>query len=121
MATTVHRGFTIQTTPDSSDVWQVQIKNKVYTGSLPAIKKSIDWWCDAASMIDPKEFASLNKTKEEPAGATQVNHKGHLLKNDTGGANSWYCFFNGRLIKGSKPALQKHIDAHMAAAAKKKR
>lgn len=120
MATTVHRGFTIQSVPSNPDVWQVRIKNKVYSGNLPAVKKTIDWWCDTASMIDPKEFASLATKKEETSGSQQENYNGQLLKNDTGEKNGWYCFFNGRLIKGSKPALQKHIDAHVAAAKRKR-
>ncbi|NVC42607.1 DUF3319 domain-containing protein, partial [Vibrio vulnificus] len=36
-------------------------------------------------------------------------------KNDTGEPNAWYCFFNGKLIKGSKAAIQRHIEAYLIA------
>ncbi len=29
--------------------------------------------------------------------------------------NAWYCFFNGKLIKGSKAAIQRHIEAYLIA------
>ncbi len=113
MATTVHRGFTLQSNASAPDVWSVQIKNRVLSGNLAAVKKSIDWWCDTASMIDPKEFASLAPKRNE-GGEQQEAYNGCLLKNDTGAKNSWYCFFNGKLIKGGKEALKRHIDAHSA-------
>ena len=37
------------------------------------------------------------------------------IKNDTGEPNAWYCMFNGRLIKGGKIALQRHIEAYLLA------
>ncbi|WP_104402138.1 DUF3319 domain-containing protein [Vibrio penaeicida] len=115
MATSMHRGFTLQSS--NGEVWQVKIKNRVLSGNLASVKKSIDWWCDTASLIDPKEFATLEAKKV--AAGTEENYNGFQLKNDTGAPNAWYCFFNGRLIKGGKLAIQKHIDAHLAAAAKK--
>lgn len=115
MPTTSHRGFTLQSKPSSPDVWSVQIKNRVLTGNLAAVKKSIDWWCDTASLIDPKEFASLAGKNSEKPSEQQESFNGILLKNDTGDKNGWYCFFNGRLIKGGKEALKKHIHANMAA------
>ncbi|OCH78724.1 hypothetical protein A6E14_16795 [Vibrio genomosp. F10] len=54
--------------------------------------------------------------KRESSGSPQAeNFNGYALKNDTGEANTWYCFFNGRLIKGSKIAIQKHIEAYIIA------
>ncbi len=114
MANASYRGFTLQTAKQSADIWQVRIKNHVLTGNLAAVKKSIDWWCDTASLIDPSEFESVGKTREV-TGSKEENFNGFTLKNDTGEPNSWYCFFNGRLIKGSKLALQKHIEAHLIA------
>ncbi len=119
MANTMHRGYTIQSSNANPDVWQVRIKNKVLAGNLAAVKKSVDWWCDTASLIDPKEFSSLAANRPASGGASEENYNGYSLKNDTGAANAWYCFFNGRLIKGGKIAIQKHIDAHLAAAARK--
>ena len=40
---------------------------------------------------------------------------GYTIKNDTGEANAWYCMFNGKLIKGAKPAIQRHIEAYLVA------
>jgi len=114
MAIATYRGFTLKSAPNSTEVWQVQIKNHVLTGNLAAVKKSIDWWCDTASIIDPREFESVGRKREVAAG-TQENFNGFSLKNDTGEANGWYCFFNGRLIKGSKVAIQKHIEAFLLA------
>ncbi|MGY2575355.1 DUF3319 domain-containing protein [Vibrio sp. C8] len=114
MANASYRGFTLQTAKQSADIWQVRIKNHVLSGNLAAVKKSIDWWCDTASLIDPSEFESVGKTREVQ-GSKEENFNGFTLKNDTGQANGWYCFFNGRLIKGSKLALQKHIEAHLLA------
>ncbi|WP_068717590.1 DUF3319 domain-containing protein [Vibrio tritonius] len=115
MAVSVYRGFHLQSAPNSTEVWQVKIKNHVLTGNLAAIKKSIDWWCETASLIDPREFESLNAKREESTGALHENFNGYTLKNDTGAPNAWYCFFNGRLIKGSKLAIQKHIEAYLVA------
>ncbi|EMA2481725.1 DUF3319 domain-containing protein [Vibrio fluvialis] len=114
MAIATYRGFTLKSAPNSTEVWQVQIKNHVLIGNLAAVKKSIDWWCDTASIIDPREFESVGRKREVAAG-TQENFNGFSLKNDTGEANGWYCFFNGRLIKGSKVAIQKHIEAFLLA------
>lgn len=114
MANASYRGFTLQTAKQSTDIWQVRIKNHVLSGNLAAVKKSIDWWCDTASLIDPSEFESVGKAREV-LGSKEENFNGFTLKNDTGEANGWYCFFNGRLIKGSKLALQKHIEAHLLA------
>lgn len=114
MANASYRGFTLQTAKQSADIWQVRIKNHVLSGNLAAVKKSIDWWCDTASLIDPSEFESVGKAREV-LGSKEENFNGFTLKNDTGEANGWYCFFNGRLIKGSKLALQKHIEAHLLA------
>lgn len=114
MAIATYRGFTLKSAPSSTEIWSVQIKNHLLTGNLAAVKKSIDWWCDTASIIDPREFESVGRKREVAAGV-QENFNGFSLKNDTGEANGWYCFFNGRLIKGSKVAIQKHIEAFLLA------
>ncbi len=111
MANAIYRGLALQTTQDSKDTWQVQIKSHMLIGSLIAVKKSIDWWRDTAVIIDPSEFESINSKR-----AAEISHEdnfnGYILKNDSGEINDWYCFFNGRLVKGSKLAIQKHIDTH---------
>lgn len=115
MAIATYRGFTLKSAPNSTEVWQTKIKTHVLTGNLAAVKKSIDWWCDTASLIDPSEFEAVGKRRDEANKAIQEQFNGFTLKNDTGEANSWYCFFNGRLIKGAKAAIQKHIEAHLSA------
>lgn len=115
MAITTYRGLTLKSAPNSTEVWQVKIKTHVLTGNLAAVKKSIDWWCDTASIIDPNEFESVGRKREGAYRSAQEQFNGFTLKNDTGEPNAWYCFFNGRLIKGSKIAIQKHIEAHLLA------
>lgn len=39
MAAATYRGFTLKTAGSSTDVWQVQIKNHVLSGSMPAVKR----------------------------------------------------------------------------------
>ncbi|CAH8199544.1 MULTISPECIES: DUF3319 domain-containing protein [Vibrio] len=114
MAISIYRGFNLKSAPNSTEIWQVKIKNHVLTGNLAAVKKSIDWWCDTASIIDPREFNSVGQKRNVTSGH-QEQFGGFTLKNDTGEANAWYCFFNGRLIKGSKVAIQKHIEAFLLA------
>ncbi|ELV8625595.1 phage tail protein [Vibrio cidicii] len=114
MAISNYRGFNLKSAGNDTSVWQVRIKNHVLQGSLSAVKKSIDWWCDTASIIDPREFASLDRKLE--SGTPQAeNFNGFSIKNDTGEPNAWYCFFNGKLIKGSKAAIQRHIEAYLIA------
>ncbi|MEF1292045.1 DUF3319 domain-containing protein, partial [Vibrio sp. M260118] len=66
-------------------------------------------------IIDPKEFNSLSKQHAANGQPSQEVFHGYTIKNDTGEPNSWYCFFNGRLIKGGKVAIQKHIEAYLVA------
>ncbi|RJX75488.1 DUF3319 domain-containing protein [Vibrio sinensis] len=115
MALATYRGFPLKTVGNSTDVWQVQIKNKLLSGNMTALKKSIDWFCDTATIIDPKEFQSLAGKRNVAAKPTHENFNGYVLKNDTGETNGWYCLFNGRLIKGGKMAIRKHIEAFLIA------
>lgn len=64
MAVAIYRGFNLQSAANSTEIWQVRIKNHVLTGNLAAVKKSIDWFCDTASIIDPKEFESIGQKRE---------------------------------------------------------
>lgn len=115
MAAATYRGFTLKTAGNSTEIWQVQIKNHLLSGNMAAVKKSIDWFCDTASIIEPKEFNSLANTQKSEGQSTQENFHGYTIKNDSGEPNAWYCFFNGRLIKGGKLAIQKHIEAYLVA------
>ncbi|MHC6529091.1 DUF3319 domain-containing protein [Vibrio sp. V36_P2S2PM302] len=115
MAVANYRGFNLKSAGGTMDIWQVQIKNHVLSGNLAAVKKSIDWFCDTATIIDPKEFSSVGRKKAESGKPSSEDFHGFVLKNDTGEPNTWYCMFNGRLIKGSKIAIQKHIEAYLVA------
>ena len=113
MANSMYRGIPLQSTDATNKTWQARLKNRVIQGNLNAVKKSIDWWVDTASIIDPKEFSSLNK--ERTAAGQKEDFNGFTISNDTGEPNAWYCMFNGRLIKGGKIAIQKHIEAYLIA------
>ncbi len=115
MPVATYRGFTLSTVGASKDLWQVRIKKHTLSGNMPAVKKSIDWFCDTASIIDPKEFGALAPKRQETAQPAQENFHGYVIKNDSGDPNGWYCFFHTRLLKGGKVAIQKHIEAYLAA------
>ena len=115
MAVASYRGFTLKSNDGSQDKWQVQIKTHALIGNLAAVKKSIDWWCETASIIDPREFESIGNKKNTNSSAAQEKFGPYVLTNDTGEPNSWYCMFNGKLIKGSKIAIKKHIEQYLLA------
>ncbi|MBY6196455.1 DUF3319 domain-containing protein [Vibrio hangzhouensis] len=108
-----YRGFTLKSVGSNNQLWKVAIKNRELQGSLSAVKKSIDWWCDTASIIEPSQLAQSAEAKASKI--TQENFHGFTLKNDTGENNAWYCMFNGKLIKGGKLAIQRHIEAYLIA------
>ncbi|MEZ9547461.1 MULTISPECIES: DUF3319 domain-containing protein [Vibrio] len=113
MANSIYRSVHLQSIDANNTVWRAKLKNNVIQGNLVAVKKSIDWWIETASIIDPKEFTSLNKSRG--TGGSTENFNGYQIKNDTGEPNTWYCMFNGRLIKGGKIAIQRHIEAYLLA------
>ncbi len=113
MALASYRGFTLKSIGSSNQTWKVTIKNRELQGTLAAVKKSIDWWCDTASIIDPATLAT--SFEKAPAKGAQENFNGFTIRNDTGENNAWYCMFNGKLIKGGKLAIQRHIEAYLIA------
>ncbi|MEZ9564440.1 DUF3319 domain-containing protein [Vibrio artabrorum] len=112
MANSIYRNIHLQSIDANNTIWQAKLKKNVIQGNLAAVKKSIDWWIDTASIIDPKEFTALSKPRG--TGGTE-SFNGYQIKNDTGEPNAWYCMFNGRLIKGGKMAIQRHIEAYLLA------
>ncbi len=114
MAVTIYRGYRLQSNLDGN-LWKIRLKNQELQGTLTEIKKSIDWWCDTASIIEPKEFASLNPSKSNTSITQSEVFNGYTLRNDTGEQNAWYCMFNGKLIKGGKLAIHRYIEAYFAA------
>ena len=119
MANSIYRNVHLQSMDANNTIWRAKLKHNVINGNLDAVKKSIDWWLDTASIIDPKEFTALNKSRETGSSLTE-NFNGYQIKNDTGEPNTWYCMFNGRLIKGGKIAIQRHIEAYLLAKQKAK-
>ncbi|WP_299695423.1 DUF3319 domain-containing protein [uncultured Vibrio sp.] len=113
MANSIYRGVHIQSIDATNTVWRTKLKNNVIQGGLAAVKKSIDWWLDTASIIDPKEFTVLSKSRV--TSGLSENFNGYQIRNDTGEPNAWYCMFNGRLMKGGKIAIQRHIEAYLLA------
>ncbi|QIA65269.1 DUF3319 domain-containing protein [Vibrio astriarenae] len=114
MAFSNYRGFNLKLLSRENDQWQVQIKNRVLQGKLAGIKKSVDWFCDTASIIEPSEFSSFEPKRQVVKG-TAEKFNGFVIQNDTGDVNGWYCMFNGRLLKGAKSAIQKHIEQTLLA------
>ncbi len=115
MPNTVYRNFHLTSSPKNPHLWQVKIKAHLLEGSLNAVKKSIDWWCDTASIVPPSKFSSLDSSSGGNSANKVEDFNGYTLRNDAGSENSWYCMFNGKLIKGSKIAIQKHIEAYLIA------
>ncbi|MCG9788761.1 DUF3319 domain-containing protein [Vibrio mediterranei] len=115
MALASYRGFTLKSIGTTNQIWKVTIKNRELQGSLSAVKKSIDWWCDTASIIDPSQLTQAATERASGTAGTQENFHGFTIKNDTGANNAWYCMFNGKLIKGGKLAIQRHIEAYLIA------
>ncbi len=114
MSITFHRGYSIQSSRKDPDLWHVRIKKEILSGSLSAIKQSIDWWCDTASIIDPKEFKTEVKPQQEES--TEEEYQGFsIINSSTEEANKWYSMVNGKLVKGSNAAIKKHIDRYIAA------
>ena len=85
MANSIYRSVHLQSIDANNTVWRAKLKNNVIQGNLAAVKKSIDWWIETASIIDPKEFTSLNKSRG--TGGSTENFNGYQIKNDTGEPN----------------------------------
>lgn len=112
MHKSLYRGFFIENKTGIPDGWKVLIKNKMLQGHLSAVKKSIDWWNETGSIIQPKEFGDMGEaTLNEKKSKTQTEeYKGYALKNDTGEMKEWYCLYQGKLAKGSIKAIKTFLD-----------
>ncbi|MGF1764965.1 DUF3319 domain-containing protein [Aliivibrio kagoshimensis] len=117
MSQVFHRGYSIENKSDDANAWRVRLQNKVLIGNITAVKKSIDWWTDAAVLIDPAEFNEsgelINEGETAENSKVQVQkmeYKGYIFSNDSEQSKEWYFMHGGRLIKGSQKALQDYID-----------
>ena len=113
MAAAAYRGFTLKTAGNSTDVWQVQIKIILYLEACLRLKRALIGFVTLQiSLIQKNLDLSVTRKKLRPSSR---DFHGYTLKNDNGNPNEWYCFFNGKLIKGGKVAMQKHIEAYLVA------
>ncbi len=115
-----YKGFILKLIKqDIRGVWEVKIGKHKLTGSIEAVKKSIDWFCETSVLIEPKEFGSLGNSKISPIKNSKSKKEkkfhGYLLKNDTGDVDAWYCLFEQRLLKGRELAIKKYIEERLMA------
>lgn len=123
MSQVFHRGYSIENKSNDANGWKVRLQNKILIGNITAVKKSIDWWIDAAVLIDPSEFTEsgelINEAESKENTKVQVQkleYKGYIFSNDSEQTNEWYFMHGGRLLKGSQKALQDYIDRFNKAA-----
>ncbi|MUK62776.1 DUF3319 domain-containing protein [Aliivibrio fischeri] len=114
MKKTLYKGFFIENKTGIPDDWKVLIRTHVLHGHLSAVKKSIDWWNEAGTIIDPKEFGDMGESalNEKRSQFKSEEYKGFTIKNDTGEPKTWYCLYQGKLAKGSLTAIKSFLDKH---------
>lgn len=100
-----HRGYLMESSTEGVDSWKAKINGKVITGEQAFIKESIDWWCDKKTELSPEKASSHDSSKRK----VEV-HQGFKIMNDTGEHNGWYMLHNGKLLKGTKKAIEARID-----------
>lgn len=105
--TTFYRSHYLKKQPDGDDLWGTKIDGLVVTGKMENVKKSIDSWCDNKIVIPPDSFESL---PGRPTDRQVVEYKGFKIINDKGGEKDWYVTHKGRLLKGSRIAIENKID-----------
>ncbi|WP_375749491.1 DUF3319 domain-containing protein [Vibrio sp. HN007] len=105
--TTFYRSHYLKKQPDGDDLWSTKIDGLVVTGKLENIKKSVDSWCDNKIVIPPDSFESL---PGRPTNRQVVEYKGFKIINDKGGEKDWYVTHKGKLLKGSRVAIENKID-----------
>ena len=60
-------------------------------------------------VLPPESFATVEPPKKEERRKIKV-HKGVKIINDTGEDNDWYVLHEGKLLKGTKEAIEIWID-----------
>ncbi|WED24470.1 DUF3319 domain-containing protein [Vibrio sp. JC009] len=105
--TTFHRSHYIKKHPEGDDIWGTKVGGKLMLGKLENVKKSIDYWYDTKVIVPPAHFDSI---PGRPTDRKIVEYKGFKIINDKGGERDWYVTYKGKLLKGSKAAIEKRID-----------
>lgn len=103
-----HRGYYIENSSGNVDGWTARVNGEFITGKLELMKKSIDWWCDLKKVFPPESFSNIEPSKKMQREV--IVHQGFKIMNDTGDRNEWYMYHNGRLLKGTKSAIEGKID-----------
>lgn len=107
-----HRGYNVEVASDDENAYRARLGGKSISGSLLAVKKCIDWWCDTNVLLDPEDFEEQESTSR----ATRVEeYKGIQLMSDSKDDDSdWYMIVRGNLMKGSLVALKHFLDKNEA-------
>lgn len=115
--TTFYRSHYLKRQAEGEDLWGTKIDGLVVTGKLENIQKSVDSWCDNKIVIPPDSFESI---PGRPTNRQLVEYKGFKIINDKGGEKDWYVTHKGKLLKGSRAAIENKIDQaiHLAKARK---
>lgn len=103
-----YRDFLLENADGSADSWKAKINNNVVSGDLEFIKTSIDWWCDRKMILPQKEADTIippPRIRREI-----VIYRGFKIINDTGEKNGWYMLHKGKLLKGTKSAIEEQIN-----------
>ncbi|MPX89324.1 MULTISPECIES: DUF3319 domain-containing protein [Salinivibrio] len=108
-----HRGYTIEKTEggnETTEVYRARVAGKSISGSLQNVKKSIEWWADTNTFVEPADF---DDEENDVSSKKQVEeYKGFRIMNDDPEKDEkgWYMIVRGNLMKGSLPALKHFID-----------
>lgn len=115
--TTFYRNHFIKKHPDGDELWGTSIQGQALVGKLENIKKSINNWYETKVIVPPEHFELL---AVRPANRQVVEYHGFKIINDTGGEKEWYLTHKGKLLKGSRVAIEKKIDAALEKARARK-
>lgn len=87
--------------------WRVEMKNHLLHGSLPSLKKSIDFFCNTGGIKMPEHF----EKNEMKTNQLESTYCGCILRNLTGDPAGWCCLVNGKLFKGTKLNVEQQIES----------
>jgi Protein of unknown function (DUF3319). len=108
-----HRGYTIEKSEgghETTEVYRARLGGKSISGSLQNVKKSIEWWADTNTFVEPADF---DDDEDDTPSTHQVEeYKGFRIMNDDPEKDEkgWYMIVQGKLMKGSLPGLKLFID-----------
>lgn len=106
--TTFHRSHYIKKHPDHDDMWGTSIDGQPVVGKLDNVIKSINTWYETRVVVPPEHFDTL---PGRPIDRQMVEYNGFKIINDRGGEKDWYVIHKNKLLKGSRGAIERKIDA----------